>query len=244
MTTPPPPPPVDPRLDWRSQHDPRSLTYGALDLLQAAPAAGSKAWRAGPKVLDQKREGGCVGWSIAHFLAASPTRRPDMTDETAFAIYKKAQREYDPWPGEAYSGTSVLAGMKAAQSYGFISEYRWLFGEGELREWVAARNGSPVVVGIPWFQGMYSPRGSGLVTMDGPLVGGHAILVRGFHPSRYLGRDGRAGTYTLRNSWGPDWGRGGDCYVRTEDMAALLTGDGEACVPLGIRPARNTGAHA
>jgi hypothetical protein len=41
------------------------------------------------------------------------------------------------------------------------------------------------------------------------------------------------GHYVLRNSWGADWGRNGDCYLTSRDMARLLKAGGEAAIPEG-----------
>ena len=54
---------------------------------------------------NQGREGACVGFATSR--AASLFNRK-LYD--GFALYKRAQTR-DPWPGEAYSGTSVEAGL-------------------------------------------------------------------------------------------------------------------------------------
>jgi hypothetical protein len=61
--------------------------------------------------LDQGKEGACVGFAWSHELAAYPVR-VEVDDEFARSkIYAEAQK-IDEWPGEAYHGTSVLAGAK------------------------------------------------------------------------------------------------------------------------------------
>jgi C1A family cysteine protease len=56
------------------------------------------------------------------------------------------------------------------------------------------------------------------------LLGGHAILCSGYDAKKEL--------YRLHNSWGPKWGKGGDCFISAKDMATLLKRRGEAAVPL------------
>lgn len=141
--------------------------------------------------------------------------------------------------GNSYSGTSVLAGAKIVQSRGYIGEYRWCFGVEDVRDAVISEG--PVVIGIPWHEGMYGTRESGLVEVSGGLVGGHCLLITGYHPSmRLRGEDynERFKVFRWRNSWGPDYGVRGNGFIRYEDLRDLLKGWGEACVPMARRTVR------
>lgn len=220
---------ADPRLDWRPRHDERSLAFPAAavtpkvipDRRQWSPA----------QVLDQGREGACVGFAWSAELGASPIRI-QINDVFARDLYKRAQ-QLDPWPGEEYEGTSILAGAKACAEKGLIGEYRWAFSVEELRDAVLGLG--PAVIGIPWYSGMYRTRPSGLLDVTGKVVGGHAILVRGYHPRMRIKGEGwfaRHPVFVVRNSWGAGYGRGGDAYVLESDMAALLANFGEACIPV------------
>jgi hypothetical protein len=223
---------TDPRLDWRPFHDPRSKAFPVRDALWPFGDPRERMWSPGPAVLDQGREGACVGFAWAAELAASPFRTPGIDDAFAHDLYQEAQVR-DEWPGEDYEGTSVLAGAKAAQARGYIGGYRWAFSIDELRD--AVINLGPAVIGIPWRDGMYDTRPSGLLDVTGRIVGGHAILVRGYHPRMRIRGEGwfrRHDVFVLRNSWGEGYGKHGDAYVRTEDLAALLANEGEACIPL------------
>lgn len=225
---------LDPRLDWRSFHDERSRAYPVRTLVGDAPPVIKRLWTGGP-VLDQGSEGACVGFAWAGELAASPVRVARVSDAFALDLYRQAQT-LDEWEGEAYSGTSVLAGAKASAARGYIGQYRWSFSIEDLRD--AVIHLGPAVIGIPWYDGMYDPRPSGLLNVSGPVVGGHAILVRGYHPGIRLKGEGwftRHEVFVLRNSWGSDYGRGGDAYVTAADLATLLATQGEACIPLDRR---------
>lgn len=222
----------DPRLTWRSRHDPRSKNYAAADLIadEALALPEKKTWRPGP-ILDQGREGACTGFATAGDLGASP-HRVTVNDALARTIYYRA-RQIDEWPGENYEGSSVLAAVKAATELGFYSSYRWAFSITDLRDAVLGLG--PAIIGIPWPRNAYQPRPSGLLDISGPVVGGHAILVTGYHPRMRLWRESwtaRFEVFRLRNSWGPGYGRRGDAFITADDLAHLLASNGEACIPL------------
>ena len=166
-----------------------------------------------------------MGFAWTHELAAVPYDIRGLTDSNARAAYREAQK-IDQWPGEDYSGTSVIAGAKVVQAKGYMREYRWVFGIDDLMATLS--NHGPVVLGIPWLRSMYAPDERGVLEVTGEPIGGHAILARGL----LLKRFGRP-VIRLRNSWGRDWGYDGDCFVYAEDLERLLKMGGEACVPVG-----------
>lgn len=207
----------DYRLDRLVQFDERSRAF-PIRALVGAQKARSYTW-ACTTVLDQGNEGACVGFAWTHELLARPKPIEGLTNDAALATYRLAQT-LDEWPGEAYSGTSVLAGVKALQQQGYYGEYRWAFG---LEDLVLAIPKGPAVLGIPWWDSMYEAPG-GWVRVGGTKVGGHAILARGVNVTgRYI---------TLHNSWGPDWGNNGDARISFDDLDKLLKDDGEACIPV------------
>lgn len=158
-------------------------------------------------------------------------------EDLARVIYRQAQ-QIDEWPGESYEGTSVLAGAKVVQASGFIGEYRWAFSVDDIIDTLCADardGGGPVVIGIPWLDGMYETRPSGLVDVHGDVVGGHCLTVIGYHPNMLIrGERGKWEVVKWRNSWGPTYGKRGTGYVRVDDLEALLDSrfGAEACVPL------------
>lgn len=193
-----------------------------------------KQWRPG-MTLDQGEEGTCVGHGWEAELLASPVR-VKVADaaaghQQAVGIYERA-KQLDDEPGEAYEGTSVIAGAKVLVERGYMAEYRWAFGIDDLIDAVVAHG--PVVVGTDWHDGMYQTRPSGLIEVGGPVVGGHCWLIYGYHPAmRIRGEDWKARYEVLRmrNSWGPTYGLGGSGLIKVEDMDALLKAQGECCVP-------------
>ena len=218
--------PTDPRLGRIPRFDERSRQFSIRTLVEDRPER-SYTWSVGA-TLDQGQEGACVGFGYTHELIARPRVVPDLTNDFARNLYWDVQR-IDPWPGgaypgaeEFYEGTSVLDGARWVKSLGYYDEYRWAFGEKDLA--LAVGYKGPAVIGINWYEGMFSPDGSGLLHVSGNVAGGHCLLVRSISVRR--------GVYMLHNSWGPSWGVGGDAYVTREDMARLLHEDGDACVPV------------
>jgi hypothetical protein len=235
---------ADRTFDWQSRHDPRSLNFPIRTAIGATVERRKRFWRPSNLRLDQGSEGACVGFGWTAELIAEPmaVKLGDLSASNRFAreLYWQAQR-IDEWPGENYEGTSVLAGAKTTRDGGYISGYRWAFGIDDVIDTLcssAARGGGPVVIGIPWFDGMYETRPSGLVEVSGHIVGGHCITLTGYHPGIRLWREGWTKRFEVvkwRNSWGKDYGVNGDGYVKVEDLAMLLSGryGAEACVPMG-----------
>lgn len=241
-----PPPAPDPRLDRRIHFDPESRNFAIRTLLPPAPPR-SYTWAVKgttPAVLDQGREGACVGFGWAAELAARPHAQTGITNQTALDLYHLAQT-LDDEPGEAYSGTSVLAGAKAAQKSGHIKSYWWAT---SLQEVVAAIGyHGPVVLGINWYAQMYETGADGWVrgVGVGEPVGGHCILLRGVRivwrtdapPAasglrRFEHVDTQKSYGLLRNSWSASWGIEGDGKIRLADLDVLLHAQGEACAPV------------
>ncbi len=202
--------------------DQRSRAFGILGAVDRPPR--SYTWQATPVVLDQGDVPACVGFSWAGEMGAKPVVIP-VDDARGSALYADAQA-IDRAEGRNYDGgATVLAGAKAVKAAGHMDEYRWAFGADQLA--TAVSWAGPAVIGIPWHQSMFTSDSDGTLHPDGPVVGGHAILVRGY--SVKLRR------FTLRNSWGPGFGRGGDCYIGHDDLNALLSAEGDACVPMRRR---------
>ncbi len=191
-------------------------------------------------VLDQGQEGSCVGHGITHELIARPVV-VDGDHELALAIYHLAQ-QLDDTPGENYSGTSVLAGMKAATRMGYYAEYRWAFGLEDLV--LAIGHHGPAVLGLDWYQGMFNSDADGFLNVTGAVEGGHCILARSVRlvkslpASTSVGAGALAGIdldrsyVTLHNSWGPSWGALGTARIRLVDLDRLLKAGGEAAIPV------------
>jgi hypothetical protein len=214
----------DPRLGRLIEFDPRSKEHRITAILPGrAVRPRSYRWACGI-TLDQKDQGSCVGFGWSHELAARPSVIPNINYDSAFAVYKKAQT-LDQWPGQDYSGTSVIAGIKAVQAMypDAIHSYKWAFSIEEIVATLGYQG--PVVLGIAWYDKMYEPDKEGFIHVSGSLAGGHCILARGVN---VVGK-----FIILRNSWGPAWGVNGDCKISYNDLEYLMKQEGEACVPIG-----------
>lgn len=213
---------IIPKLGRLIQFDEKSREYPIRTLLPEARPLRSYTWRCN-EYFDQGQEGACVGFSWAHQLAARPSEVFGLLTNNAKQIYKKAQT-LDQFPGEDYDGTSVLAGVKAAQSMfpSRIESYKWAFTLNEVLQSLCYVG--PVVLGIDWHMGMVTPTKNGMVRADGDVIGGHAILAMGIDPKRRLVR--------LHNSWGKKWGVEGRCLITFDDLERLLKRNGEACIAI------------
>lgn len=224
---------ADQRLDRIPQFDQKSRGFAMAPMLaELAPAKAYKprsyTWKT-DKHFDQGPDGACVGYAWAHELVARPVVI-DIDQSMAAWIYKTAQK-YDAWAGEAYDGTSVLAGAKVItkrppampEGRGLLGEYRWIFGD--MNELIKTLSYfGPVVLGTNWYTGMFDPDGDGFIHRTGDLAGGHAILIKGVSLAQKAVR--------LHNSWGTSWGQDGDAWLSWADLEQLLGEQGELCVPV------------
>ena len=208
------------KFDRIPQFDERSRNYPIRALIRTADKPRSYTWKCNI-TLDQGPDGACTGFAVTHEAAARPAVVKGLTYDDAMWVYNRA-KQLDVWEGEDYDGSSVLAAMKAGVERGWYEEYRWAFGEEDLAH--AVGHFGPAVLGINWYEGMLEPDEKFRIRPTGRVVGGHAILCNGYSFRKRL--------YRLHNSWGPYWGQQGAAYITKEDMARLLSEQGEACIPV------------
>jgi len=214
----------DIRLDRVVQFDEKSRLYSIAELRKTSKFR-SYTWRCN-EWFDQGKEGACVGFALGHELAARPAEVNGLTYRFLVEnVYWEAQK-IDPWQGGSYpkaspvyGGTSVLAGVKTVKKLGFIDGYRWAFNIDDLL-YGLGHNG-PAVLGLPWYEGMSNPNRKGFIKASGGIVGGHAVLAMAVNMKK--------GYVTIRNSWGKTWGKRGDCYIKFDELEALLKRGGECC---------------
>src|SRR5690349_17955050 len=180
---------------------------------------------------DQGQEGACVGFGFSHELSAEPQPVP-TNYSLALGIYNRAKL-LDNFPGEDYSGTSVLAGAKAVSELKnnigepYIKSYRWAFGLRDVA--LAVAHVAPVVIGINWYEGMYEPDSAGYLHKSGELVGGHCTLILGVvivpltgisQPTTLAQVDMNKSYAIIHNSWGKSWGVNGRAKISFADLDA------------------------
>jgi hypothetical protein len=207
-------------FDREVNYDDRSLNYLIRGLF-AEPVIEPRSytWRCDPH-LDQGPDGACVGFSIGHEIAARPRELPADVPLSQ-RIYTRG-KQIDEWAGEDYDGTSVLAGLKATVELGYYTGYRWARTLQEALVGVSRKG--PGILGCWWYESMFDTSPEGFLHVHGDPVGGHAILVKGVDvPNR---------TVTLHQSWGPQWGMGGDALMHWSDFETLLLDQGEFALPV------------
>lgn len=211
-------------FDYYPRLDPRNNQYLVRDAPRAAtPNWERSVWWTGGAVLDQGREGACVGFGCSGEYGASPVRGK-ISDELGMTIYRRA-KEIDEWEGVDYDGTSVRAGMLVGREHGWWPGFRWGKNVAEILQ--GLQNWGPVVVGVEWREGMYDTDENGLVEVSGDVVGGHCLVITGY--SRNYGGKGRR--FRWRNSWNLGYGKRGNGYISPDDLDAVCFGSGgEAAV--------------
>lgn len=193
----------------------------------------SRWWTGGP-VLDQGREGACVGFGCTGEAMASPVRiyfdssdttQAELGNRIASQVYHRA-KEIDEWEGVDYDGTSVRAGLLVGRERKWWGSFKWAKNVDDLRmglEW------GPVIIGVVWTERMYETDRGGLVEIGGQEVGGHCLLITGYSPD--YGSHGPR--FRWRNSWGREYGVAGNGYIRPVDLDQILFQAGnEAAVVL------------
>jgi C1A family cysteine protease len=175
-------------------------------------------------VLDQGDLGACVGFAVAQVLNTVQYLRGGralLGEREAYALYSHATtNDHVPgaWPGTD-TGSSGLAGAKAARKLGMIARYQHAFGGGQVRQTLGH---NPVIIGIPWTEGMFEPTSEGYLEATGDVEGGHEIAVIGLDIDRK--------NVTILNSWGPGWGNGGRALMTWDTLDGLLDQGGDAIV--------------
>lgn len=211
--------------------DERSRSFPLLALSGFRPARVKH--RLYGRKLNQGSIGACVGYSWAHCYNGHPRpgapggwRSRTINQIGAQLIYAKAT-SIDEFGGTWRpddTGTSVLAGNKAAVWLKVSEGYRWAFG---LEHALSILPERPLQVGTWWTEGMMRPDFGGLIRYSGARLGGHAWTVTGYDDDEQV--------VFARNSWGTGWGNAGNFVVSYADLGRLLADDGEACAPVASR---------
>jgi hypothetical protein len=223
---------VDEHSFGRVENPPDARDYKMSAVLSALPpmtVPTYKVWMPPDNVLYQGNLGACVGFTGAAWLECEPVVQ-QVTSDTGRYLYYECKK-IDGYSGE---GTYSRALMKIITGHGAVGSYHFADNMADLDLWLLTQG--PVMIGIPWYQGMMYPDAAGNVSISGSIVGGHEILVYGKLS------DGR---YILRNSWGAGWGMQGDCCLTRDQLERLIWNDpawrGDACAAYQVGAIFNPG---
>jgi hypothetical protein len=205
-------------------HDPQSKMYPHE--LPVDVWIRDVTWQRYSPIIDQGNLGCCTGAAMAGWLGCAPhvqnVEQANGFDlEYAHKLYSRATH-IDPFPGywpPDDTGSSGLAVAKAAKEFKNISSYRWAFSVDGL---VKALQSGPVIIGIPWYEGMFTPDRDGRIWPTGAVAGGHEVLIRGL-----IGRD-----LILSNSWGTGWGMRGEAFLPLDVWATLRKQQADVTIPV------------
>jgi hypothetical protein len=215
------------------EHDERSLNFVRkpylLELTKAKLLKQSILWPRFSKILDQGQLGSCTGNAFTGWLGCAPYSSDSalaarFDEQFAINVYSMATA-IDGFPGEYPpddTGSSGLAVAKVGKNLGLISKYSWATTTNGL---IAALYKSPVIVGVPWYTGFYTPGSNdGVVRITGKIEGGHEFLIRGYNPKTQL--------FTADNSWGANWGLGGSFKFSVATWEALRRQKADVTIPI------------
>lgn len=210
------------RLGRKVEHDPRSRAFAFTP--RHATTVVHKTWRRYGAVLDQGNLGSCTGNAMTHALNSKPLHVKGATvwkQAQAVMLYSAATSldEFDGSYPPDDTGSSGLGVCKAAVNMGLITRYDWAFGFDHTLETLMS---GPVLVGTNWYDGMFYPNSSGVVSISGSIAGGHEYLLVGVHPKKQL--------LTFQNSWSDAWGVKGRFFMTYDTFKRLLNEQGDAVI--------------
>lgn len=206
---------------YRQLPDPRDQRFPLGALMKAGRERPiSKVWKTGPK-LNQRDSNSCVGHAAFQFQASEPVVLA-VPLLTAFDIYDEA-RHNDEWPmnDDLDEGTSIRAGLEVLRRHGIVKSYHWLESPDQAPEYLLEYG--PLIFGTRWTDSMFYPHSDGRVTIhrgfNEPNMG-HAYFA--------YAADWKAQTITCQNSYGPEWGKGGDFLLSFAQARQLLSEPGSS----------------
>lgn len=224
--------PTDPRLKRHVRHDPRSRRY---PFPTAELTLTSVRHQRMIPILDQGQLGSCTGNAGIGDVATQPLYgalvkagllgRFDSSEAGAVQLYSAATQLSSP--GDSYPpndvGSDGLSVAQVLQKWGLISGYQHTF---TLDDLLLALTVTPVMIGITWYNQMFTPESTGQVRPGGSVAGGHELCATEI--------DVENERVWLDNSWGAEWGIQGRCWVSWDDLGTLLADQGDCTILLPV----------
>ncbi len=208
-----------PKYDHR---DFRMRDYITPSMLKRAAAITKIDWPV-QTILDQGNTPHCVGFAWAGFGISLPVADQwsnDMGDKIYYAA-----KVIDGEPNQE-DGSDTRSGVKAFMQFSQLQNNAYAFATSidDVITWLLTVG--PVITGTNWYSAMFSPDASGLIRIRGMVEGGHEWMISGV--------DTVAKKFHCTNSWGKDWGVGGQFYIGFKDYERLLNEQGDACTAAEI----------
>lgn len=208
-------------------HDVRNFEPQHLALINppAKSAVPFPTWYRGAFMTDQGDSPSCTIHAFTGLARTTPNSknfalkdRALLGDETKLRAAYEESKDFDPWPGREYDGTSSDASYQWARNKGIISSWKWLKGEDEVREWL--KWFGPCSFGTLWLDNMFTPKSNFFLDVSGAEAGGHEYEIAYYSQRR--------DAYRVVNSWGYGWGDNGRAWLAATDARGLLDRDGDA----------------
>ena len=185
-------------------------------------------------ILDQGQVGSCTANAAVGAVGTTPlyqtlpATHPVLDESEALVLYS-AEEVYlgcGPYPPNDDGGTGEAIATVTQQA-GLISGFNHYL---TLDDMLQALMEYPVIVGVNWYEGMFTPSATGVVTISGALAGGHEIECYGVNTVSEM--------LLFDNSWGTSWGINGTFSMSYATMTTLFDqqGDCTELLPLGITP--------
>lgn len=211
----------DPRLKRHVYHDSRSklYTFNTTGLTISSVVHSRHI-----PILNQGQVGSCTGNAGVGALATDPVFKTlpkplvySLDEPGAIKLYSDAEviDGNGPYPPNDY-GSCGLSIAKALKAAGVISGYQHTF---TLNDALKALTVTPIIVGINWYNAMFTPDKDGRVHPTGYIAGGHEIVAREI--------DAINKRVWFDNSWGTSWGINGRFYLTFTDFGTLLSQQGD-----------------
>jgi hypothetical protein len=210
-------------MGLRQKPDPRDGMFMVPRRRVARPPR-THYWPFFSQPLDQGNTGTCVehgwrSWAIAAPIVS--TRRVSAFPQ--YSLYRE-MITIDEWDDNDVDpdlefGTSVRAGAKVFRDHGFLDVFRWSPNVETTVDLLAYE--TPIVIGVPWYTGMFEVDKNGFIDFGGRVEGGHCVCLIGWSQSRGAARG--------INSWG-SWGQNGRFWILGEDLERWHREDGEFCI--------------
>jgi Papain family cysteine protease len=210
-------------------HDDASRAYDAADDVRTVTKQVTTLHKRIAPIWDQGQIGSCTANAALGTLMTEPfyNGKWAFAEPDCVSLYEQETKTDDAQIPGHYppddTGSTGLWSMKTLKAAGYITSYKHAFSFDTLCRLLQL---SPVSIGIPWYQSMFTPTSRGVIPVDpaSGLAGGHQLSA--------VGVDYEREGIKIANSWGESWGVEGYGWFRFADMQALLKAHGDVSVPV------------